>query len=77
MYRVKVVKSFLRMHRNFFDFFYIPHSTVTLWKYFKNIPFKSCNIATIFIKLLERFLKYCRNLAMSVQNNINEMVLQY
>ena len=39
------------------------HSTVILREYFKNIPLKSCNIARIFIKLLERFLKYCRNLA--------------
>ena len=46
----------------------VPHSTVRLKKYFKNIPLKSCNIAKIFIKLLERFIKYCRNLAMSVQN---------
>ena len=44
----------------------IPHSTVILKEYFENIPLKSCNIAKIFIKLLERLLKYCRNLAMSV-----------
>ena len=42
-----------------------PHSIVTLREYFKNIPLKSCNIARIFIKFIERFLKYCRNLAMS------------
>ena len=54
-----------------------PHSTVILREYFKNIPLKSCNIAKIFIKLLERFLKYCRNLAMSAQNIINVMLLQY
>ena len=53
------------------------HSTVILREYFKNIPLKSCNIARIFIKLLERFLKCCRNLAMSAQNIINVMVLQY
>ena len=54
-----------------------PHSTVILRKYFENIPLKSCNIARTFIKLLERFLKCCRNLAMSVQNIINWMLLQY
>ena len=56
---------------------YIPHSTIILRQYFENIPLKSCNIAGIFIKLSERFLKYCRNLAMSVQNIINGMLLQY
>ena len=54
-----------------------PHSTVILRKYFENIPLKSCNIARIFIKLLERFLKYFKNLAKSVQNIINGMLLQY
>ena len=54
-----------------------PHSTVILREYFENIPMKSCNITTIFIKLLERFLKYCGNLAMSRQNIMNEMFLQY
>ena len=53
------------------------HSAVILREYFKNIPLKSCNIARIFIKLLERFLKYCRNLATSAQNIINVMLLQY
>ena len=53
------------------------HSTVILRKYFKNIPLKFCNIARIFIKLLERFLKYCRNLAMSIRNIINGILLQY
>ena len=48
-----------------------PHRTVILNGYFENIPLKSCNIAKIFIKLLERFLKYCRNLPMSIQNIIN------
>ena len=57
--------------------FHHPHSTIILREYFENILLKSCNIARIFIKLLERFLKYCRNLAMSVQNIINEMLLQY
>ena len=54
-----------------------PHSTVILKDYFKNIPLKSCNIAKILIKLWERFLKYWRNLAMSVQNIINGILLQY
>ena len=54
---------------------YNPHSTVILKEYFENIPLKSCNIAKIFVKLLERFLKYCRNLAMSVQNIINGILL--
>ena len=54
-----------------------PHSTVILRESFENIPLKFCNIATIFIKLLERFLKYYRNLVMSVQNIMNEMLLQY
>ena len=54
-----------------------PHNTVILKEYFENIPLKSCNIAKIFIKLLERFLKYCRNLSMSVQNIINGILLQY
>ena len=54
-----------------------PRSTVILRKYFTNIPLKSCNIARIFIKLLERFLKYYRNLAMSAQNIINVMLLRY
>ena len=54
-----------------------PHSTVILREYFENISLKSCNIAKIFIKLMERFLKYCRNLAESVQNIINKMLLQY
>ena len=53
------------------------HSTVILKEYFENIPLKSSNIAKIFIELLERFLKYCRNLAMSVQNIINGILLQY
>ena len=53
-----------------------PHSTVILKEYFENIPLKSCNIAKIFINLLE-FLKYCRNLEMSVQNIINGILLQY
>ena len=54
---------------------YCPHSTVILKEYLENIPLKSCNIAKIFIKLLERFLKYCRNLAMSDQNIINGILL--
>ena len=54
-----------------------PHSTVILREYFKNIPLKSCDIVKIFIKLLEKFLKYFRNLAMSAQNIINVMLLQY
>ena len=54
-----------------------PHSTVILKEYFENVPLKFCNIAKIFIKLLERFLKYCRNLAMSVQTIINGILLQY
>ena len=54
-----------------------PHSTVILRKYFKNIPLTCSNIARIFIRLLERFLKYCRNLATSVQNIINAILLQY
>ena len=53
-----------------------PHSAVILKEYFENIPLKSCNFAKIFINLLERFLKYCRNLAMSVQNIINGILLQ-
>ena len=43
-------------------YFTLPHSTVILKEYVENIALKSCNIAKIFIKLLERFLKYCRNL---------------
>ena len=54
-----------------------PHSTVISKEYFENIPLKFCNIEKIFIKLLEIFLKYCRNLAMSVQNIINGILLQY
>ena len=54
----------------------VPHSTVILREYFKNIPLKSCNIARIFINLLEKYLKYCRNLAMSAQNIINVMLLR-
>ena len=42
------------------------NSTRVLRGYFENIPLKSCNIARIFIKLLERLLKYCMNLATSV-----------
>ena len=42
------------------------HSTVILKEYLENIPLKACNIEKISIKLLERFLKYCRKLAMSV-----------
>ena len=34
-----------------------PHSIVILKEYFENIPLKSCNIAKVFMKLLERFLK--------------------
>ena len=45
----------------------IPHSTVILKEYFENIPLKFCNIAKIFIKLLERFLKYCRNDAIAME----------
>ena len=56
---------------------YYPYSTVIMREHLKNIPLKSCNIARIFIKLLERFLKYCRNLAMFAQNSINVMLLQY
>ena len=56
---------------------YYPHSTVILKEYFENITLKSCNIAKIFIKLLERFLKDGRNLAMSVPNIINRILLQY
>ena len=52
-----------------------PHSIVILKEYFENIPLKSYNIAKIFIKLLEQFLKYCRNLAMFVQNIINGILL--
>ena len=54
-----------------------PHSTVILREFFKNIPLKSSNIARIFRRLLERFLKYYRNLTMSTQNIINVMLLQY
>ena len=52
-------------------------SHIILKEYFENISLKSCNIAKVFAKLLERFLKYCRNLAMSVQNIINEILLQF
>ena len=56
----------------------IAHISAVIFKeHFENIPLKSCNIARIFIKLLERFLKYCRNLAMSAQNITNVMLLQY
>ena len=58
-----------------FDIVVIPHSTVILREYFKSIPLNPCNIARIFIKLLERFLKYCRNLAMSAQNIINTLLI--
>ena len=76
----QVVKKILVLQRSRL-FFYkrkgpFPHSTVILKEYFENIPLKSCNFAKIFIKLLERFLKYCRNLAMSVQNIINGILLQ-
>ena len=54
-----------------------PHSTIVLKEYLKNIPLKPCNNAKIFITLLERFPKYCRNLAMSVQNIVNGILLQY
>ena len=54
-----------------------PHSTVILKQYLEDIPLKSCNIAKILIKLLETFLKYCRNIAMSIQNIINRILLQY
>ena len=54
-----------------------PPITVISREYFENILLKFCNIARIFIKLLERFLKYCKNLATSVQNIINEILLQY
>ena len=60
-----------------FSLWDIPYSTVIVREYFKNIPLKYCNIARIFIKLLERFMKYCRNLAMSLQNMINGILLQY
>ena len=53
----------------------IPHSAVILKEYFENIPLKSCNIEKIFIKLLERFLKYCSNLAISIQNILNGIFL--
>ena len=69
--------SFISMTTESMKFSNIPRSTVILREFFKNIPLKSCNIARIFIKLLERFLKYCRNLAMSAQNIINVMLLQY
>ena len=51
----------------------VSHNPVILRKYFENIPLKSRNIARIFMKLLERIQKYCRNLAMFVQNIINRM----
>ena len=54
-----------------------PHSTVIFKEYFETIPLKFCNIAKIFIKLLERFIKSCRNLAMSVQNIIIGILLRY
>ena len=56
---------------------YYLYSTVILKEYFENIPLKSCNIAKMFIKLLERFLEYWRNLAISIQNIINGILLQY
>ena len=37
-----------------------PHSTLILKENFENIPLKSCNTAKIFIKLLEKLLKYCK-----------------
>ena len=57
------------------DFDKNSHSTVILREYFKNIPLKSCNIPRIFIKLLKSFLKYCWNLAMSVQNIVNGILI--
>ena len=57
--------------------YHYPHSTVILKEYSENIPLKSCNIAKIFIKLLERFLKYSRSFEMSVENIINGKLLQY
>ena len=63
------------MRKDFFFMNSTPHSNVILKEYFENIPLKCCNIAKIFIKLLERFLKYSRNLAMSVQNIINGILL--
>ena len=42
----------------------------------KNIP-QEFHIFVIFIKLLESFLKYCGNLAMSAQNIINVILLKY
>ena len=68
---------YLWIHRFRFRNGLYPHSTVILKEYFENILLKSCNIAKIFIKLLERFLKYFRNLAMSVQNIINGILLKY
>ena len=64
-----------RYYRRVATTLHTPHSTVILKEYFENIPLKSCNIAKIFIKLLETFVKYCRNLAMSVQNIINGILL--
>ena len=65
------------MHLSNCNSYSFSHSTVILKEYFENIPLKACNIAKIYIKLLERFLKYCTNLAMSVQNIINGILLPY
>ena len=50
-------------------FFFFLHSTVILREYFQNITSKFCNIARIFLKVLEKFLKYC--------NIMNKMLLRY
>ena len=71
--RTRTKNHISRRFRLFWVLWHYPHSTVILEEYFENIPLKSCNIAKIFIKLLERFVKYCRNLAMS----INGTLLQY
>ena len=72
---LKWVTSAMNMDKVWHNIF--PHSTVKLREHFENIPSKSCKIAKICIKLLERFLKYWRNLVMSVRNIINRMLLQY
>ena len=76
-YRISFSCNTMVVNYHFIRKGHLPHSTVVLKEHFENIPLKSCNIAKIFIKLLERFLKYCRNLAISVQNIMNGILLQY
>ena len=53
------------------------HSTVIFREDFKNIPLKSCNIARIFIKLLEILQEPCNFRSKNYKWNVDAILIFY